>query len=362
MEPKSAGRPGIDKQTYISQIQTWLNACRLDEITATMLQKAVGGNYKKAVTILDEFKSGYETKELAELPEPPEQLTNALNSAALEAWRILWEAKTKEVADMQAVFDQEKAKLEALSDERLDRIDELENELSAAMEQIAAADLARDEMRDRYNNTREQLASETATGLALKDKLSDREQQLADSKQEKTTADQLLVATQQQHEAALSDLRQAHNEELADIKSQQTESLRLHEAAIAELQAKYADQLGAIQTKLDQAEDCQQQLSGELSEQTKRAEKAETQLDDAKTKVIDTNELRHQEGKKAAEDITNWQQRHDSVVTELADTKANLAAANAVKSQTEQQNQQVQERADRLETQLIKLAEGKAKK
>ncbi len=57
-QSKTIGRPGIEPQRYHNQIQQWLSeGTSIEGITATMLQKAIGGQYKKAVTILDEFKA-----------------------------------------------------------------------------------------------------------------------------------------------------------------------------------------------------------------------------------------------------------------------------------------------------------------
>ena len=134
---KSPGRTGIDKSVYTAQIQTWLNGdYRMSDITATMLQKAVGGQYKKSVDCLEEFKQGYETKELADLPPPPEAFTNLLNSAALDTWRVLWEEKNKAVADATAAFEIERKELITRADEYLNVIEQHEQEIEELKAQL----------------------------------------------------------------------------------------------------------------------------------------------------------------------------------------------------------------------------------
>ena len=62
-QPAKVGRKGIDENLYSEQITKWLNdGLSLDDISATSLQKAVGGQYKKAVAALDKFKEGYEPR------------------------------------------------------------------------------------------------------------------------------------------------------------------------------------------------------------------------------------------------------------------------------------------------------------
>lgn len=133
-EGKTAGRPSIDPQRYHNQIQIWISeGVSVDGITATMLQKSIGGQYGKVVTILNEFKASYEKKELSKLPEPPKQLGNVLNTAALEIWQLLWNQKNDEVNSAVTEFEKEKYKLTELALERLSVISDLEQQLEQAV-------------------------------------------------------------------------------------------------------------------------------------------------------------------------------------------------------------------------------------
>ncbi|MGE4262160.1 DNA-binding protein, partial [Shewanella sp.] len=129
-ETTTAGRPAIDASRYYAQIEAWLTeGKRIDEITATMLQRTVGGQYKKISEILDRYKTGYISKELMELPPVPDELANAVNAAAVEIWRILQGAKSKEIAELKEQHADDLAGLEQLAAERLDRVDELEQQI-----------------------------------------------------------------------------------------------------------------------------------------------------------------------------------------------------------------------------------------
>lgn len=348
MEPKTPGRPGIDQQTYINQIQVWLKDYRLDEITATMLQKAVGGQYRKAATILDEFKAGYETKELSDLPEPPEQLTNALRAAGLEIWRILWEAKTKEVADIQSDFDERKGKLELLAEERLECIDALETEMEQLRQQVTQLQNQSDDDRRQLSDTRERLATETTRREALDDKLKDKEQQLTESKQATEQANQKLVAAQRQHDDTVATMKQLGDEVLANLKQE-------HADQVETLNQKHDEQLAALNAELDGVNTEYQNTASELAEHKARADKAESQLDDAKMKLVDVNELRTQESKKADKQIADLQTRLDANNEKLTSTTAELAAANQRAEDATLQMDKAEGRAAELQSELVSL-------
>jgi len=158
---KTAGRTGIDKAVYINQIQTWLNGdFRLSDITATKLQKAVGGQYKKAVDYLEDFKQGYETKELADLPQPPEAFTNLLHAAGQDAWRVLWEEKNKAVADAIAAFDIERTALNVRADEYLSVIDQHEQEIDELKAQLSDSDKSINEVNQEKTTLNDALTNE----------------------------------------------------------------------------------------------------------------------------------------------------------------------------------------------------------
>ncbi|HFQ5304691.1 TPA: hypothetical protein ACGVAU_004435 [Vibrio vulnificus] len=349
MEPKTPGRPGIDQQTYINQIQVWLKDFRLDEITATMLQKAVGGQYRKAATILEEFKAGYETKELSDLPEPPEQLTNALHAAGLDIWRILWEAKTKEVSAIQAEFDERKGKLELLAEERLECIDGLETEMEQLRQQVIQMRSQAEADRRQLSETREHLATETTRREALEDKLKDKEQQLAESKLATDHANEKLVTVQRQHEDTIATMKQLGDEVLANLKQE-------HAAQLKDLTKQHAAKVEELQSKIEQLTADHKQISKELTEQQARADKAESQVKDAALKLVDVNELRSQESKKADKQIADLQKRLDAGTEKLTATTAELAAANQRAEDATDQLAKAEERAEEVLSRFLDTA------
>ena len=349
MEPKTPGRPGIDQQTYINQIQVWLKDYRLDEITATMLQKAVGGQYRKAATILEEFKAGYETKELSDLPEPPEQLTNALHAAGLDIWRILWEAKTKEVGDIQAEFDDRKGKLERLAEERLECIDDLEAELEQLRQQVNQLQSQAEAERSKLSEAREHLATETTRREAMEDKLKDKDQQLAESKMATSQANEKLVTVQQQHEETVAMMKQLGDEVLANLKQE-------HATQIETLNQQHSEIVVNLDKELEEANADYKKTVSELVEQEVRADKAESQLADAKMKLVDVNELRSQESKKADKQIADLQKRLDTGTEKLTATTAELAAANQRAEDATDQLVKAEERAEEVLSRFLETA------
>lgn len=358
MERKDApGRPGIEHHVYINQIQSWLNeGIRLDEITATMLQKSVGGQYKKVVSVLDEFKAGYETKELSELPDVPETLSNALNAASLEIWRIVCEAKNKEVADIRGEFEKDKATLSRLAVERLDIIDELEQAVQSLQDELAI-------LSPELGELREHLAAATSRAEGLAGALEDKTQQLTETKQ------------------ALQDVTVKHNALSSDHDLQKTE--------LSELASKAEQQNIEIERLNGQLSETNQSLVDVIAQRDDlrvNESRLETELNNAKMKVVDVNELRHQEGRKAEAEIsrltvaldgkakeleeakattasltaTNTQQRDllsaaESKIAELENVKANAASLEATIKQQREQLAATEKRAEKLEGDLLNL-------
>ena len=237
---KTAGRTGIDKAVYINQIQTWLNGdFRLSDITATKLQKAVGGQYKKAVDYLEDFKQGYETRELADLPQPPEAFTNLLHAAGQDAWRVLWEEKNKTVADATAAFDIERIALTVRADEYLNVIDQHEQLIEELRGQLADSEQSVNEVNQEKSVlsddlTKEQinLAQTSERADQLKERLTESSTQLTsvtnkntqlekDQEQNKQTIDKLTsqVTELTTKSIALGDQVTGLNEKLTSEKS-----------------------------------------------------------------------------------------------------------------------------------------------
>lgn len=173
------GRPGINEQQYIAQLQDWMNdGSRLADITATMLQKAVGGQYKKAAEILERFKEGYETRELTELPPVPEKLQALVSSASLEMWRVVMDEKREQLAEACEVFEAEKLQLQALAAERLEMIDELENNETELRTQLADVQAKLDAKAEAWHELKGANEGLTARNAELKERLQEKAQRV----------------------------------------------------------------------------------------------------------------------------------------------------------------------------------------
>lgn len=191
---KSVGRPGLSEEDYTKQITAWLDqGQRIEDITATKLQKAVGGQYRKVVDILSKFKGGYEARAVAALPDLPDAFMALLNDASIAMWRHLWERKEEEVATATAAFGVERADLQAISaeylevierhedrladqEETIDRLREkvegLENQLVEKSQQQADQKLQLVQVTERAEQLDQRLKDKTVEGSALTDDLS----------------------------------------------------------------------------------------------------------------------------------------------------------------------------------------------
>ncbi len=64
-------RNAIDESTYIDAIKKQLNkGGGIDEITATKLQKLIGGQYSRIKTIVEKFKESYKAEKESKEQSP----------------------------------------------------------------------------------------------------------------------------------------------------------------------------------------------------------------------------------------------------------------------------------------------------
>lgn len=300
---KTAGRTGIDKAVYINQIQTWLNGdFRLSDITATKLQKAVGGQYKKAVDYLEDFKQGYETRELADLPQPPEAFTNLLHAAGQDAWRVLWEEKNKGVADAIAAFDIERIALNVRADEYLSVIDQHERLIDELRAQLADSEQSINEVNqeksvlsDDLNKEKINLAQTSERADQLKERLTESSTQLTsvtnkntqlekDQEQNKQTIDTLTKKTADltTKSSALADQVAGLNEKLTAKKSDVTrlsKVLEQEKAANSELTTNVATKTALHDQLSTQLEQHQEQGKALAIQSTKLLDDVNKRLD-----------------------------------------------------------------------------------
>lgn len=325
---KVVGRPGIEPQRYHNQIQQWLNeGISIDGITATMLQKVIGGQYKKAVTILDEFKAGYETKELSELPEPPEQLSNALNAASLEIWRLLWNQKNAEVNAACSEFEQEKAGLLNLAAERLELIDALEEQL----DQLRLVESTANEKLAKLSDENHEQAQELAS---LRERLQARDQQVSELKHQLLDSQESVLQVDKQHVSALNEIRseleskttklETTLENLADVRAR----LESRDLEVKEL----SRQLDASKQQTDSLNQLLSEQQAKLAESNKSLAVMETKLANAESNA------------------TAASRRADKLQSELLSLAKPVQAEEPAEelTLTDEQKQQIKERLENL--------------
>ncbi|CAH0531257.1 hypothetical protein [Vibrio hippocampi] len=318
---KSIGRPGIEPQRYHNQIQQWLNdGMGINAITATMLQKAIGGQYKKAVTILDEFKAGYETKELSELPEPPEQLNNALNAASLEIWRLLWNQKNAEVNAARSEFEQEKSGLMSLAAERLELIDNLEEQL----EQLRQVEQAANEKLALLSNENHDKDQELAS---LRERLQARDLQIEQGKQSVAELNERLTTEQSKHDAQLESTHKQHLDEMVGLRNE----LESKFVEIDSLQEQLTDALAKLKVSDLRVTD----LTDQLADTKELADGLNQSLSEQQVRLMDEIEIEHNK-------LVESEKALAVMETKLANAEANASVASS--------------RADKLQSELLSLA------
>lgn len=300
---KPVGRTGIDKSVYINQIQTWLNGDhRMKDITATMLQKSVGGQYKKSVDYLEEFKKGYETKELADLPPPPEEFTNLLNSAGLDAWRVLWEEKNKSVADATAVFELERKELITRADEYLNVISQHEQEIEELKAQLINKEQIIDSVNQEKSSINDNLTKERIELAQTSERAEQLSQRLAESSSQLTSVvdkNAQLEKDQEQSKQAIDKLTTKSNtlgDQVIDLNEKLTaesssnnklsEELEKSTLSNAKLTTEMATKTALHGQLSSQLEQCQEQGKQSNTQATKLLEDANKRLDTLQAELI----------------------------------------------------------------------------
>lgn len=298
MERKEVGRPGIESHVYVEQIQRWLaEGLRITDVTATMLQKEIGGQYRKASHILAEFKQGYETKELAELPDMPSQLSNALNAAGLELWRIVCEDKNKEIEQVRDDANIKVDEFSRIAEERLSVIDDLESQLQHAQDEIAR-------LQPELDVTKKALSDEAQRASVLEVQSNANSKELAQliSKHEKTTCSlEAALVSIKELEAQNVDLK--HQIDLDKLEHKQIQKIKSDEMSelVNDLNAsgehvkslqQTIEELKADNHKLDKQLALDKAVMTELQSMSKKtADKHEVAINELKT---EKNELQKQ--------------------------------------------------------------------
>ena len=206
LAPTTPGRPAIAESRYHAQIEQWLNAGHaLDAITGTNLQKAVGGSYKRACTILDNFKAGYEQKEMIQAPELSEAELQEANAMIQKLVRLIHRA---DLADMEELKENHRQTL-MKQDEKIEaleqRIEELINSEDTLNQQLADA-------KDAQKLIGEEMIELNGQHQALITKHTDDHQELI-QKREQVKQQEILL--------------EEKNERISDLQSQVTQMMEM---------------------------------------------------------------------------------------------------------------------------------------
>jgi len=124
-------RPAIEKERYVEAIEQMIQGgARLDEITATKLQKVVGGQYSRCVLIVEEYlasaKAQSTEEEAAPMPAWFKDFVGAITQAAEGTWFKIASEMKKSVDELTASFAEKRIVLEAQRKEDLQQIADLE--------------------------------------------------------------------------------------------------------------------------------------------------------------------------------------------------------------------------------------------
>jgi len=124
-------RPAIEKEKYVEAIEQMIQSgARLDEITATKLQKVVGGQYSRCVLIVDEYlasvKAQATEEETAPMPAWFKDFVGAVTQAAEGTWFKIASEMRKSVDELTTSFAEKRIVLEAQRKEDLQQIADLE--------------------------------------------------------------------------------------------------------------------------------------------------------------------------------------------------------------------------------------------
>ena len=193
-------RPAIEKEKYIGAIEQMIQgSARLDEITATKLQKMVGGQYSRCVQIVEEYLTQAKAQS-AEEEAPPmpvwfKDFVAQVQSSAEGTWFKIASEMRKSVDDLTASFNEKKVLMDALRKEDLQQIVELE---AIVKEQDAALIKTQEEV-EQLGQAKAKVEGElAATRAELKD-LAGRHKDLEKEKANITADLKVAQAAIEQH-------------------------------------------------------------------------------------------------------------------------------------------------------------------
>jgi chromosome segregation ATPase len=336
-QPAKVGRKGIDESLYSEQITKWLNdGLSLDDISATSLQKAVGGQYKKAVSALDRFKEAYEAKALADVPPIPQAVTEELTAYAAKLWREVNQATHDKIAEVQAAAQAEVDAATARHAESLNMIESLETDLEKAEENNA--DLVQS-----MKATESRLVAKSESAAALQSDKHHLAQQLDSLRNELEQArtENKAIETARQSLSEQLGIERASTQSLTE---QVKEARQRIESLTGDL-AQCRQDSEATKARLDQEAANSRELAERL--QAAQSELAQERADHRRAKSDYTTCLAA--ASKNAEQVT-------SLTEQCATLKADMGSLAATNEQYKERYQAAEKTAAGLQKDLLALA------
>ena len=177
------GRASTPVENYHTKIDSLLDeGFRIDDITATKLVEAVGGQYRRVVTILEDYKAKYSEKKAVDVPEPPAELMEILTKVGLDLWETTYSEKIRLVGDATLTFENEKKALIIRIKEYLDTIEKQEDSIQEKEDLIDLKNDDIDEL-EKMISDQEKIISKHDSDLELSSsKTTSLESQLKDAK------------------------------------------------------------------------------------------------------------------------------------------------------------------------------------
>lgn len=156
-------RPGIDKQDYIQEIERQLSTgARLEEVTATKLQKAVGGQYSKAVEILNKYKE--ENKAADEDMPRPEWFKQWAEQITESAWLKISGDLREHLKEATSVFEKKRQDMERQQAEDHEQIRSLEAQVETLSKQLLEQQTENKRIEAELSNQVSTLQAQVAEG------------------------------------------------------------------------------------------------------------------------------------------------------------------------------------------------------
>lgn len=206
--------PEITDQDYFDWIESQISSGRsIKDITATQLQKQVGGAFPRCAAILAAAKERYASEQASEPASMPAWYRDFVQDTADQAkrsaeslWGRISNGITEQINDATVSFEDKKAEMQKDLDERLDviqsleaKVEGLENQAESLSSELGVANLS-------VSDKREEIASLKSEVASWKQQKADLAEQLSQEKSDRKSAEEELVKVRQERDKLLGKL------------------------------------------------------------------------------------------------------------------------------------------------------------